>query len=57
VDYQSAVMQINHACFMCYLPMPFSQSARFVLANDGDRDYSRVLAALRALAGNEEAGT
>ena len=24
VDYQSAVMAINHGCFMCYLPMPFS---------------------------------
>jgi hypothetical protein len=44
VDYQSAVMQINHACFMCYLPMPFSKSARFVLANDGDRDYSQKVA-------------
>jgi hypothetical protein len=44
VDYQSAVMQINHACFMCYLPMPFSKSARFALANDGDRDYSQKVA-------------
>ncbi len=44
VEYQSAVMQINHACFMCYLPMPFSKRARFVLANDGDRDYSRKVA-------------
>jgi hypothetical protein len=44
VDYQSAVMQINHACFMCYLPMPFSKRARFVLANDGERDYSRKVA-------------
>jgi hypothetical protein len=44
VDYQSAVMQINHACFMCYLPMPFSKSARFVLANDGDRDYAQKVA-------------
>ncbi|MES2661068.1 MAG: glycoside hydrolase family 172 protein [Verrucomicrobiota bacterium] len=44
VDYQSAPMQINHACFMCYLPMPFSKRARFVLANDGDRDYSQKIA-------------
>ena len=44
VDYQSAVMQINHACFMCYLPMPFSQRARFVLANDGDPNYSQKVA-------------
>jgi len=44
VDYQSAVMQINHACFMCYLPMPFAKRARFVLANDGDRDYLRKVA-------------
>ena len=28
-------MQINHLCYMCYLPMPFSKRARFVLANDG----------------------
>ena len=44
VDYHSALMQVNHACFMCYLPMPFSKSARFVLANDGDQDYSRKVA-------------
>lgn len=44
VDYQSVPMQINHACFMCYLPMPFATRARFVLANDGDRDYSQKIA-------------
>ena len=44
VDYPSAVMQINHACFMCYLPMPFSKRARFVLANDGPADYSQKVA-------------
>ena len=44
IDYQSAPMQINHACYMCYLPMPFSRRARFVLANDGDRDYSQSVA-------------
>ena len=44
VDYQSAPMQINHACFMSYLPMPCSRRAKFVLANDGDRDYSQKVA-------------
>jgi hypothetical protein len=44
VDYQSALMQVNHACFMCYLPMPCSKRARFVLVNDGDRDYSQKVA-------------
>ena len=44
IDYQSAPMQINHACYACYLPMPFSRRARFVLANDGDRDYSQSVA-------------
>lgn len=39
VDYHSAPMQVNQRCFMSYLPMPFSSRARFVLANDGDRDY------------------
>ena len=44
VDYQSALLQINHACYMCYFPMPFSKRARFVLANDGERDYSQSVA-------------
>ena len=44
IDYQSAPMQINHLSYMCYLPMPFSTGARFVLANDGDRDYRRNVA-------------
>jgi hypothetical protein len=44
IDYQSAPMKINHGCYMCYLPMPFSRRARFVLANDGDRDYSQSVA-------------
>lgn len=44
IDYQSAPMQINHACFMCYLPMPFSRRARFVLANDGRQDYRQNMA-------------
>ena len=44
IDYQSALLQINHACFMSYLPMPFSRRARFVLANDGDHDYAQKVA-------------
>ena len=44
VDYQSALMQINHSCFMSYLPMPCSKRAKFVVANDGDRDYSQKVA-------------
>jgi hypothetical protein len=44
VDYQSAPMQINHLSYMCWLPMPFAKRARFALANDGDRDYSQVVA-------------
>jgi hypothetical protein len=44
IDYQSVPMQIEHLCYMCYLPMPFSQRARFVLANDGDRDYRQSMA-------------
>lgn len=44
IDYQSRFMSINHFCYMSYLPMPFSKRARFVLANDGEEDYSRVVA-------------
>jgi hypothetical protein len=44
IDYQSALLQINHACYMSYLPMPFATRARFVLANDGERDYSQSVA-------------
>jgi len=44
IDYQSRLLCINHYCYMSYLPMPFSKRARFVLANDGAEDYSRVLA-------------
>jgi len=44
IDYQSLPMQINHYCYMSYLPMPFSTRARFVLANDGDEQYSRSVA-------------
>jgi len=43
-DYQSALMQVNHGCQMCTLPMPFSRRVRFVLANDGDQDYARPVA-------------
>ncbi len=44
IDYQSLPMQINHYCYMSYLPMPFSQRARLVLVNDGDEEYSRSVA-------------
>jgi len=44
IDYQSIPMQIQHLCYMCYLPMPFSKSARFVLANDSDKDYAAGMA-------------
>ena len=44
IDYQSAPLKIEHLCYMCYLPMPFARRARFVLANDGDRDYSQSVA-------------
>lgn len=44
IDYQSLPMQINHYCYMSYLPMPFSRRARFVLANDGNEEYSRSVA-------------
>jgi hypothetical protein len=44
IDYQSAPMQIQHGCYTCLLPMPFSSRARFVLANDSDKDYSTSMA-------------
>jgi len=44
IDYESVPMQINHFCYMCYLPMPFSKRARIVLANDGEREYSKNVA-------------
>ena len=44
IDYQSAPLKIEHLCYMCYLPMPFARRARFLLANDGDRDYSQSVA-------------
>ncbi len=44
IEYQSLPMQINHYNFMCYLPMPFSRRARWVLANDGDEEYIRSVA-------------
>ncbi len=44
IDYQSVPMQINHACYMCYLPMPFAKRARFILANDGNALYSQNVA-------------
>ena len=44
IEYQSLPMQINHYNYMCYLPMPFSRHARFVIANDGDKEYNRSVA-------------
>jgi hypothetical protein len=44
IDYRSLAMQINRYCYMSYLPMPFSTRARFVLASDGDKEYSRNVA-------------
>jgi hypothetical protein len=44
IDFHSALFQINHLCYMCYLPMPFSRSARFVLFNDGEQAYRRNVA-------------
>ena len=44
IDYQSQPMQIEHLCYMCYLPMPFSKSARFVLVNDGVKGYRQSVA-------------
>lgn len=44
IDYQSLLIQINHYCYMSYLPMPFSKRARFVLLNDGDKTYSQAVA-------------
>lgn len=44
IDYQSAPMQITHFCYVCRLPMPFSKRARFILANDGERDYAQAIA-------------
>jgi hypothetical protein len=44
IDYESMIMQINHYCYMSYVPMPFSKGARIVLANDGDSVYNRIVA-------------
>lgn len=44
IDYQSVLMQINHWCYMSYLPMPFSRHARFVVVNDGNEEYSHSVA-------------
>ena len=44
IDYQSSPMQINHLCYMRWLPMPFSRQARFLLANDGDKEYTHGVA-------------
>ncbi len=44
IDYHSQPMEIQHGCYMCYLPMPFSKRARFVLVNDSDQDYKTNMA-------------
>ncbi len=44
IDYESAIMQINHLCYMSYIPMPFANGARVVLANDGDSAYKKLVA-------------
>jgi hypothetical protein len=41
-DYQSLPMQVNHMCYTCYLPMPFSKAAKFYIVNDGDKTYDRL---------------
>jgi Protein of unknown function (DUF2961) len=43
-DFQSALMEVKHHCFMSYLPMPFSKHARITLLNDGPESYSRSAA-------------
>ena len=42
IDYQSAPMQIEHLCYMCYLPMPFSQHARFVWPTTATKTIGRA---------------
>ena len=44
IDYQSSALEIQHRCYMCYLPMPFSKRAKFVLVNDSDQDYKTNMA-------------
>lgn len=44
IDYHSLPMEIQHGCYMCYLPMTFSKRARLVLVNDSDKDYSTNMA-------------
>ena len=43
-DYQSVPMQVNHLCYMCCLPMPFSKAAKFYIANDGNETYDHLVA-------------
>ena len=43
-DYHSQPMEIQHGCYMCYLPMPFAKRARFILVNDSNKDYSTNMA-------------
>jgi hypothetical protein len=44
INYASLAMVVNHWANICYLPMPYSKSARFTLSNDGDQTYSRGVA-------------
>jgi hypothetical protein len=44
IDYESMLMQINHYCYMSYIPMPFSHGACIILKNDGDSVYKRIVA-------------
>lgn len=43
-DYKSLPMEVNHLCYMSYLPMPFSAKARLYLVNDGDKTYDHLVA-------------
>ncbi|MFA6738523.1 MAG: glycoside hydrolase family 172 protein [Bacteroidales bacterium] len=44
VEFESALLAIQHNCYQSYFPMPFSKGARVVLYNDGDEKYSRDVA-------------
>src|SRR4051812_19712434 len=44
VDFESALIQANHFCYMSYVPMPYSKGAVLVLRNDGDEPYTRSAA-------------
>jgi hypothetical protein len=44
IDYETFGIEVQHFNYMCYLPMPFSKQARFVLANDGEKEYDGLVA-------------